>query len=281
MSTIDPAVERRRQALERMQRPSRPGAGLWILVLIYWGLWALFAYSLADTLRYPIAEAYLPPSLYPDNVAPAWFFGVFVGSFGGFIAGFLLSYVLKELYGLAASTWGQFASTLLACAAGFWRGAGDSWVAPPRVGSFADAPGAPAPDWDAVAWLGWSAQYWLPASLALAALCCAGLAWRAHRRHAARAERIRRLLAEGRRADAAITEVHDTGVEIYHELRLRFVAKFTDHAGTERWVTKVGLFDPVQVPRVGDAAVVWFYPDRAGDEDQILVGFANGDEPVA
>lgn len=154
-------------------------------------------------------------------------------------------------------------------------------VAPLRVGSFADAPDTPAPDWDAVAWLGWTAQYWLPASLALAALCCAGLAWRAHRRHAARAERIRRLLAEGRRVDATITEVHDTGVEIYHELRLRFVARFTDHAGVERWVTKVGLFDPVQVPRAGDAAQVWFYPDRAGDEEHILVGLPSRDEPIA
>jgi len=35
------------------------------------------------------------------------------------------------------------------------------------------------------------------------------------------------------------------------------------------------------LPRVGDAAVVWFYPDRADAEDRILVGFANGDEPVA
>lgn len=99
-------------------------------------------------------------------------------------------------------------------------------------------------------------------------------------RRRARAARIRRLLAEGRRSDAVITEVHDTGLEIYNEMRLRFVARFTDHTGVERWVTKTGLFDPVRLPRVGEAAVVWFYPDRAGDEDRILVGFPDADEPV-
>ncbi|MGJ7903558.1 hypothetical protein [Lysobacter sp. 1R34A] len=145
------------------------------------------------------------------------------------------------------------------------------------MGSFADSPATPAPDWGPIAWLGWSAQDRLPGVLMLAAVGCAGLGWRAHRRHAAR---IRRLLAEGRRSDAVITEVHDTGLEIYNEMRLRFVARFPDHAGVERWVTKTGLFDPVRLPRVGEAAVVWFYPDRAGDEDRILVGFPDADEPV-
>lgn len=278
MSTVDPTLQRRRPARE--PGPLRLRPGLWLLALVYWSMWLLFAYSLADAMRYPIGQAYLPPALYPDNVAPPWLAGLFVGSTVGFIAGFVLSYALNALFGLGASSWGQLAASLLAWTVGFWRGAADSWVAPPRVGRFAESAHAQAADWGALAWVGWSAQYWIPALLLLSSLGCAWLARRAHGRHVARGERMRRLLADGRCADAVVTEVHDTGLEIYSEKRLRFVVKFADHAGVERWTTKTGLFESTQWPRVGDPARVWFYPDRAGDEEQLLVGFADRDEPI-
>lgn len=280
MSTVDPAIVRRQELIDQFQQPQRPTWLFWAFVLIVAALWGLFAYSVAHVADYPVGAGYVVPLAYPADATPPMFWGIFVGAFGASILGFLLSFVLAELYGLAATTWGSFAVTQVAWALGLWRGAADSWLPPVPVGASLAAPSPPSAQWDWLTWLGWHSQYWLPLLLIATALACAMFALRAYRKRARYFLRLRRIVSEGTRTAGVVTETHDTGVEILNQPRIRYVVKFSDHQGVERWVTKTGEFDAMQLPRAGDAAVVWFYPDQAGDESQIAVALGAVDDEL-
>ncbi|QWF17636.1 hypothetical protein [Lysobacter capsici] len=280
MSTVDPAIVRRQELIDQFQQPQRPNWLLWALVLIVAALWGLFAYSVAHVAQYPVGDGYVVPLAYAADATPPMFWGIFVGAFGAFILGFLLSFVLAELYGLAATTWGSFALTQVAWALGLWRGAADSWLPPVPVGASLAAPSPPSAQWDWLTWLGWHSQHWLPLLLVAAALACAMFALRAYRKRVRYFLRLRRIVSEGARTAGVVTETHDTGVEILNQPRIRYVVKFSDHQGVERWVTKTSQFDAMQLPRAGDAAVVWFYPEHAGDESRIAVALGAVDDEL-
>lgn len=281
MSTVDPAVARRQEMLARAHTATpRFNALFWVFVSAIFGLWALFAYSVAHVADYPVGAAYAVPLPYPVDATPPMFWGIFVGGFGASILSFLLIFALAGTVGLAVTTWGEFALTLGACALGLWRGAADSWLPPIRAGDSPVAPSPPSAQWDWLTWWGWHSQTWLPLLLALAAALCATLAWRAWRRRQRYYQRLRRIVSEGRRTTGVVTETHDTGIEILHRPRIRFVVKFSDHLGVERWVTKSDEFDPAQLPRAGDAATVWFYPEQAGDESAIAVALGPVDDEL-
>lgn len=289
MSTVDPAVERRRRALEESQQ--EPGAGAWVGLLLVGAAWTLFGLGLADTIRYPMGLLYLTPDLYPANVVPGMFWAVFVGSTAGIVLDLGSGAAMMSRFGLGAGFTLPPAVSLIGCAVGFWVGAGLFWVAAPEPGVFAavadgagssvggdfftDAtpPGPRSGPWDAAAWIAWTSRWW---AAALLVLIGAGLAWIG--RNQARAETRRRartkvVIETGIRTRGVITELHDTGVEIMNQPRLRVVVRFTDHQGVDRWVTKTVNFDAVQLPRVGDPVVVWFDPADPGDESSIPLGF--------
>ena len=175
MSTVDPAIVRRQELIDQFQQPQRPNWLLWVLVLIAAALWGLFAYSVAHIAQYPVGDGYVAPLAYAADATPPMFWGIFVGAFGAFILGFLLSFVLAELYGLAATTWGSFAVTQIGWALGLWRGAADSWLPPVPVGASGGgnpAPSTPVPQRTAVSSAAQAtadaarqeakAPYWLP-----------------------------------------------------------------------------------------------------------------------
>ncbi|QWP78029.1 hypothetical protein J5226_06425 [Lysobacter sp. K5869] len=274
MSTVDPAAARRRQRLHAAPH-ARPGWKAWLLVAACAGLWAMFGYGVGDVATYPIATGYLAPELQPPNETPALLWMLFVGVFGAMILGFGVDAVLSAALGGVGGTLAAFAVNLAAIALGLWRGAADRWVAPPRPGFFDAAGTLP---WGSGGWLSWTAQHWAPALLAAAAALLAVAALAARARHARRQRRLRETLAQGQRVPGTITETDHTGVEIGNEPRIRFVARFVDHLGTERWVTKTGQFDPTRLPRVGDPVQVWFLREAPGDEDRIAVGFGSDED---
>ncbi|MGO1072379.1 hypothetical protein [Lysobacter sp. CA199] len=276
MSTVDPAVARRQQQL-RSGPMQVAHVRVWSFVAICAGLWAMLGYGIADTMDYGLTSAYLPAHQHPPSDVPPLLWMLFVGAFGGMILSFFVNAVLDTLYGMAAGIQATFAINLAAIGLGFWRGAADRWQPPQRVG-FTDDGFAAAQTWDTATWAGWTSQYWAPAALALIATALAAGALRAHRKHRLRERRIREALCQGMRVPGTITELHDTGVEIYNQPRVRFVVKFVDHLGTERWVTKTALFDPLALPRVGDAAHVWFHQDAPGEENRIAVAFGSEDD---
>ncbi len=273
MSTVDPALARR----QRLQAAAsaRPGWGAWLLVAVCAGLWAMFGYGVGDVATYPIATGYLAPELQPPNETPALLWMLFVGVFGAMILGFGVDAVLGAALGGVGGTRASFAVNLGAIALGLWRGAADRWVAPPRAGFFDAAATLP---WGAGGWLAWTAQYWTPALLAALAALLAWAALAARRRHVRRQARLRTTLTQGQRTTGVVTETQHTGVEIGNEPCIRFVARFADHLGVERWVTKTGPFDASRVPRVGDEVQVWFLREAPGDEDRIVVGFGSAED---
>lgn len=281
MSTVDPAAVRRQEMLDQV-RGARPRlSGLfWLFVLSIVTLWALFAYSVAQVADYPVGAAYAVPLPYPADAIPPMFWGIFVGAFGAAILSFILIFALAGSFGPAAATWGGFALALSGCALGLWRGAADAWLPPIRAGESLTAASPPGAQWDWLTWLGWHSQTWVPVSLALAAALCAMLSRRAWRRRVRYYRRLRRIVSEGTRTAGVVTETHDTGTEILNQPRIRFVVKFSDHLGVERWVTKSDEFDPAQLPRAGDTATVWFYPEHAGDESQIAVALGAVDDEL-
>ncbi|BAW00121.1 DUF3592 domain-containing protein [Lysobacter enzymogenes] len=274
MSTVDPAIARRRQRLQA-GAPARPGWRAWLLVAACAGLWAMFGYGVGDVATYPIATGYLAPELQPPNEVPGLLWMLFVGVFGAMILGFGVDAVLSAALGGVGGTLATFAVNLAAIALGLWRGAADRWVAPPRPGFFDPAAALP---WGAGGWLSWTAQYWAPALLATLAALLAWAALAARRRHLRQQRRMRETLAQGQRTTGLVTETQHTGVEVDNEPRIRFVARFTDHLGAERWVTKTGQFDASRVPRVGDEVQVWFLREAPGDEDRIVVGFGSAED---
>lgn len=280
MSTVDPAIVRRQELLEQLRQPQRPTGLFWLIALVVGGLWTLFAYSVANIADYPVGAGYFAPLAYPADATPPMFWGVFVGAFGAAILSFIVTFALAGWFGLAATTWGEFSLALAAWALGLWRGAADSWLPPIRAGGSLVAPSPPSAQWDWVTWLGWHSQYWLSLAMLLAALLCAGLAARAWRKRMRYFERLRRVVSEGTRTSGVVTETHDTGTEILGRPRIRFVVRFSDHQGVQRWVSKSDEFDPAQLPRAGDPAAVWFHPDHASDESRIAVALGPIDDEL-
>lgn len=280
MSTVDPAIVRRQERLDELRQPQRPNLVFWLFVLLIAGLWGLFAYSVAHVGEYPVGAGYVAPLAYPADATPPMFWGIFVGAFGATILSFLLTFAAAGSFGLAVVTWGEFAVSLAACALGLWRGAVDSWLPPVRAGGSLAAPSPPSAQWDWTTWLGWHSQYWLPPLLLLAAALCALMALRAWRRRARYYRLLRQVLSEGTRTAGVVTETHDTGIEILNRPRIRFVVRFSDHDGVQRWVSKSAEFDPAQLPRAGDPALVWFLPQHAGDERRIAVSLGAVDDEL-
>jgi hypothetical protein len=297
LSTVDPAVERRRKA-EQERAGTSEGSGAWTGLLLVAASWALFGFGLGDVLQYPMGLTYLTPEMYPDNTVPGWLWALFVGAIAGLVLDIGYGAATTSRFGLAAGFSLPPAVSLIGCALGLWFGSALFWIKVPVPGAFVTAPdgrlgpavvggdfwigseGAVAAPgerfgpWDAAAWIGWTAQYWVPALLLLAGVGLALVGARQARAETRRKVRIQAVMETGVKTRGVITELHDTGVEILNQPRLRVVVKFTDHQGVDRWVTKTDNFDAVQLPRVGDPAIVWFDPANPGDEASIPVGFA-------
>lgn len=256
MSTVDPAAVRRERAA-RPQRWTGPAAGL-VLSAVLWGL---FGYALADVIRYPVATAYLPAELQPPNVTPGLLWLFFVTVFAGAIANIGLMGGLARRVGAGAANGIELGTSAIAVAAGFAVGAPARWVAPADPGF----------DGDVGARVAWTAQVWAPVALAAAGLLLVLSAVTAVRRRRKRQARARAVHTTGQRVEGVVTDVADTGVEVMDEPRLSVTVKFTDHHGVDRWVTRRTTFDRARLPRIGDAAVVWFDPANPGDERSIPV----------
>lgn len=276
MSTVDPAAERRRKLLE--SGPPRVNhLRMWLFIAICAALWALMGYGLADAVSHDVTSAYLAPPHAPADDTPPLMWMLFVGTFVGMFLSVLVAVVLSGIYGAAAGVQSTFAISLSAIALGFWRGAGDRWQAPQRLGFIDDLVDANRP-WDTATWLLWTLQYWLPALLVLIAAALALNAARCYRNHRRNRQRIHQIVTQGTRTRGTVTDLPDINPEIAEQTRIRFVVKFTDHLGTERWVTKTGDFNAATLPRVGDSVQVWFMPETPGDESRIAVAFGSDED---
>lgn len=269
MSLIDPAVARQAKALEDQRRPR--GMGVWIGLLAVGGLWVLCGYGLADTFRYPIGELYLTSDMVPPNDTPTWLWALFVGIFGAVILAIILQPAFVRRWGISVGLGLPMALAQVGTAIGAWRGAQDRWVAAPQPGTFVDSAGQSGDPWGVGAWIAWSLQYWGPALLLVIAVFIVLGFVHGQRTQRRRDARARTVIETGVKTRGVVTEVHDTGVEVLGQPRIRFTVRFTDTDGAERWVTKTRLFDPAQLPRAGDPAVVWFNPADPGDQSSIPV----------
>ncbi|MEO3973239.1 DUF3592 domain-containing protein [Streptomyces sp. CAU 1734] len=267
MSTVDPAAERPRGAAAgRGRGPSRIGAAVGLP--LFAGVWILFGLGLADMAVFPLGDLYLTDDTRPANDLPGLLWAVFLAVFITPLAGGAVRpgpAVLSAVAGLGA-------------AAGFLFGAREFWVEPPAPGVFTDAAGTAAGEWGAGAWIAWTARYWVPAVLVVLAVLRAGVSLRLARLRGRRAERIRTVIATGHRTRGVVTGAEETGIEIRNRPCVRFVVRFTDHAGVDRWVTKLADFDRTAPPRAGDPVTVWFDPADPGDERSIPVSLTMADD---
>ncbi|MGA5704186.1 hypothetical protein [Peterkaempfera bronchialis] len=214
---------------------------------------------------------------YPANSTPTLLWALFVGVLGGWFAGSYLGTTVRRRLGLGSALGVPSIVAWSGIAIGIRLGATASWVTPPHPGFLADAAGRPGDSWGVGPWIAWTSPYWLPALIALLVAVRAVGAVRDHRRHLERAARTEAVTTTGRRVSAEVTEVGSTGVEIDNAPLIRFTVKFTDHLGTDRWVTREGRFDPTRLPRAGDPAVVWFDPaDLADLGERSLIPVALG-----
>ncbi|MFF0445070.1 DUF3592 domain-containing protein [Streptomyces sp. NPDC004609] len=270
MSTVDPAAERRRGE-QGASGSGRAGFGAIVGPGLYAAAWWLFGFGLADAMAYPVGTAYLTADTQPANDTPGFLWALFTGVVVGPLMGVGLRAGTVGRLGLRVQSAISSAVATSSAALGLFLGARSLWVAAPGPGTFVDATGQRGAPWGAGAWGAWTSQYWVPALLALFVVLRIAFAVRADRAEGRRAARARAVVETGVRAPGVVTEAAGTGVEIGNMPRIRFVVRFTDHEGTDRWVTRTGLFDRTRVPRAGDDAVVWFDPADPGDENSIPV----------
>ncbi|MFI6283304.1 hypothetical protein ACIBCM_00880 [Streptomyces sp. NPDC051018] len=272
MSTVDPAAGRRHT--ERTAGgPGRAGLGAIVGPGLYAAAWWLFGFGLADAVAYPVGTVYLTADTEPANDTPGFLWALFTGAIAGSVLGVGLRAGTVRRLGLGVQSAISSAVATSSAALGLFLGARSLWVTAPEPGTFVDAAGQRGATWGAGAWAAWTSQYWVPGLLALYIVFRIASAIRADRAAGRRAARLRAVVERGVRAAGVVTEAAGTGAEIMNLPRIRFVVRFTDHEGTDRWVTRTGLFDRGSVPREGDGAVVWFDPADPGDEDAIPIVF--------
>ncbi|GAA2253326.1 hypothetical protein GCM10010232_47550 [Streptomyces amakusaensis] len=292
MSTVDPAAERRRRELARSRSRSRSrgrirgrdggrgpalGLGTVLGLLVFGGAWCLFGVGIADMAAYPVGTGYLTEDTEPANDLPGFFWATFAGAFAGVLSGLGPRGRLAARIGLNLQGALSTAVVAVGISLGFFFGARSFWTPAPEPGVFVDATGLPGEEWGAAAWLAWTSRYWVPALLLCVAVLRIVLSLLYERVRRRREARTREILATGRRTRGEVTEAAATGIEVMGRPQVRFVVKFTDHRGTDRWVTKTGLFDRAAPPRPGDRAVIWFDPAAPGDERAIPVALAGLD----
>lgn len=272
MSTVDPRIEREEQLRRQASSPVRIGLDI-ALVVLHFAVWAAAGVGfvfIGDTLRLmsinQVGDGW--DSRYESTGLDAvMVIAIIVGA----PLGFVVTARIARL-GLFVATFLPMATGLLGAAVGMLLAAG-LWTPPQVIGSkvgfLSDDASGP---WGAEEWISYYQPYWIPALLGLFALVLAIVVIVFALREKEKRARMAELLATGRKVAGVVSEVVATGVKVQGSPRMRFTTKFTDHLGTERWVTKTGQFPPGAVPRAGDAAVVWFDPAAPGEQSRIMVG---------
>lgn len=111
--------------------------------------------------------------------------------------------------------------------------------------------------------------------LLLLSLAAAGGLWRTFRKQ----QRAIDLMQHGRKARGRIVGIHDTGVTINDDPRVRITFSIEPLDGTEPWEgTKTLTVPRVRPPRQDEVWPVWYDPARA--RDQWAVGMPSGTEAV-
>lgn len=124
-------------------------------------------------------------------------------------------------------------------------------------------------------WWGWltanDAWLWVPFAATAVAILVIVLAGVARMRRRARDRDLQDLVATGRIVAGVVTEIAEIDPSSGGLLG-PITVKFTDAAGTERWVTKIGQWRRADLPRNGDPASVLFDPADAGNTARIWIG---------
>jgi len=272
MSTSDPRVER---AARQARAAKSPGTALVIALLgvVHIVVWVVAGFgmgSILDIFRLMTLNQVGNWTSDLDSV-DSQFLAVGAICIGSFVGVFLTGRLGRAGLGGAALII-PFCTALFGIAIGLVLFI-PNWSAPDAIGekvAFIDG-GDPEP-WQSDAWAAYYLPYWLPATVGvvfLLAVVAALAAMRATRRSLSRMTDIE---ARGTRVPGVVTEAIATGTEIQGSPRIQFTTRFTDTAGTDRWVTKRATFPRAATPRAGDPAVVWFDPLAPNDETKIMVG---------
>ncbi len=163
---------------------------------------------------------------------------------------------------------------LAGLATGFWYGT-SMWTQPLAVGTFVDPTFGHNTPWGTTQWMWYGAQQWGPITLTVLAVLSFILgiffriSSRAHGRNAASA------LSNGQKAPGVVTEATTTGVS-QGRIVMAWTVQFTDLNGTQRSVTKTGLFPGGKAPKTGDAATVLYDPQNPDDEKKVFLALGSG-----
>lgn len=243
MSTVDPVEARRRREAARLGSPAA-------LVGVFVGL-VMIAVGAALVMRAVFGfiglEADAASSPGTDVGEPPLAVVGLVAGLPLLIAGFFVHTTASRRFTgrlLSAPVVGPLSLLVVGLAAGGWWG----------------LPALPAP----------GALWVLPAVLtALAVLLLVlGAAGRLRRR--ARGEVLAHLLAHGRIVPGVIVEIPQIDPSSGGLLG-SVTVRFTDTAGVDRWVQKLGQWSRDELPVTGDPAAVLFDPERPADTARIWV----------
>ena len=263
MSTVDPS---------KVQETPRSGGTVVaaIALLLHLGLWILAGYGggmMLDSLRLMAINQVGDGWSSPYDDVP-WLF--LVGVIGGSLVGFLVAGSSARRAGTSVLI--SLGNGVLGVAIGLALFL-PAWTPPEVVGfrrGFQD--GDPNTPWDAGSWIAFAMPSWLPAVLLFVAVLLGLGLVRRLRRERREAQVTEELRSTGRRVPGVVTSSRHTGLEILDQPVIEFVVRFQDAQGTTRWVTKKSTFDPVALPRVGDATEVVFDPLDPGNLARIRVG---------
>lgn len=238
MSSVDPREVRRRQAEARV---GSPGAAVGIAVGL--GLITAGAAFVARAM-FGFAEFDLMDEV---NEPPLAIFGMIVG-LPTIILGFLIHAGASRRFTgrvLSAPGVGPGSILFVGLAVGAWWGidsmttVGELWLVPAALTGLA------------------------------AALLISGAIVRARRR--SRQDGLRQLVATGRIVPAVVVEIPEIDASS-GGLVGEITVTFTDAAGVDRWVTKLGQWKRAELPVTGDPAMVVFDPARPSDTARIWIG---------
>lgn len=267
MSTTDPARERVLKATRQRggvaSLVAALVAALACLIAGYFTGWGIA--GAIGTFRWMAFESL---NSWSTSEAPSWLLPFFGGIFGGPFAQAWYAKAARRFTGGGEAFISGFALACVSFAFGLWNAVQD-WGAPVVLG-YSTRYGTQTA-WGPYAWVMYYAKDWMPLLAAVVAVVVVASSLGLRRRRGRRSDQAAALLSAGRRVAGVVTEANDTGIEIQGWPLVSFTVRFTDFSGVDRWVTKKARLDPVQLPRVGQAATVVFDPQKLEEKDIAVI----------